>query len=180
MACSCLGVVALPGTLRWNSISHLPIRAPRVPCALASSSSLISDRDANLKRGTVGEERFKESAVPGTYYWSGASDKSAEKVEVRFNTGSGDNVTVTANSGENLLKVAERCGVLVPNDDFCFEGTCCHCELDVVGGAQEAGYRAEANRGNLVRSCICPVPSGRSTVEVNVISDEEVWGDSVV
>ncbi|CAM6038321.1 unnamed protein product [Sphagnum compactum] len=132
----------------------------------------------SLKRGAVGPQRFKESAVPGTY-WGDDSANSGEQVSVNFSTGS-DTVTVQCRVGENLLKVAEKCGVMVVNNDFCFEGSCYHCEMEVVGGAKEIGYRAEDTAGFLVRSCICPVPAGRMNVEVNIINAEDGWGDSVV
>lgn len=129
------------------------------------------------KTGVVGAERFKDSAVPGTYW--GQRDDGGEEVVVEFNCGS-ESVAVTARAGENLLRLAESCGVMTPNTDFCFEGSCCHCEMEVVGGAREIGYRAEARNAELIRSCICPVPQGRSNIRVNLINEEDVWGEGVV
>jgi hypothetical protein len=46
----------------------------------------------SLKRGAVGPQRFKESAVPGTY-WGDDSANSGEQVSVKFSTGS-DTVSI--------------------------------------------------------------------------------------
>eukprot|EP00897_Mesotaenium_endlicherianum_P010755 jgi/Mesen1/9708/ME000069S09112 len=102
-----------------------------------------------------------------------------DEVTVKFDVG-GSIVEERALAGENILRVAERCGVIVPDLDFCYEGTCCHCEIEVKGGAPEVGYRAEPQGGDLVRSCICPVPAGRDTVQVKVLSEEDAWGDGVL
>ncbi|OAE29243.1 hypothetical protein AXG93_3825s1130 [Marchantia polymorpha subsp. ruderalis] len=64
--------------------------------------------------------------------------------------------------------------------EFCFEGSCCHCEMEIPGGAAEVGYRADASGADLIRSCICPVPKGRKVVEVNVLSEDDVWGEGVL
>lgn len=129
------------------------------------------------KTGTVGSERLKEGALPGTY-WSDNAE-SGEEVRVAFNKGS-ETVNAMARVGENLLKVAERCGVMIPSPDFCFEGSCCHCEMEVTGGALEVGSSAGQKVDELVRSCICPVPSRKGGVKVNLINEEDVWGDRVV
>ncbi|KAL2610443.1 hypothetical protein R1flu_029016 [Riccia fluitans] len=89
-------------------------------------------------------------------------------------------ITVECRAGENLLRVAERCGVTVPNAEFCFEGSCCLCEMEVQGGAVEVGYRADTSGADLIRSCICPVPKGRKIVDVNVLSEDNVWGEGVL
>lgn len=129
------------------------------------------------KTGSVGSERLKEGALPGTY-WSDNAELG-EEVRVAFNKGS-ETVTAMARVGENLLKVSERCGVMIPNPDFCFEGSCCHCEMEVAGGALEVGSSAGQKVDELVRSCICPVPSREGGVEVNLINEEDVWGERVV
>jgi len=144
-------------------------RSARVVC--------LSENSGSIKRGAVGLQRFKESAVPGMY-WGDRADLG-EEVSVKFTTGS-DTVTVSANAGDNLLKVAEQCGAMAVTDDFCFEGSCCHCEMEVNGGAVEVGYRAEVCGGELVRSCLCPVPRGRRTVEVNIINSDDGWDDLIV
>jgi len=129
------------------------------------------------KSGAVGEERFKQHAEPGTYW--GAEQTSGERCSVVFSIGTAE-VTVDAGVGENLLRVAERSGVLIPNTDFCYEGTCCHCEVEVEGGAAEVGYRADPTAGDLVRSCICPVPARNGPLRVRVLSEADAWEDGVL
>eukprot|EP00898_Chlorokybus_atmophyticus_P002959 jgi/Chlat1/3664/Chrsp24S00801 len=128
------------------------------------------------KTGAVGIERHKEKAEPGTYW--GEQGAGGDVVSVTFDNGA-DQVQITAEVGENLLRVAERAGVFYANDDFCFEGSCNLCEMEVEGGAQEVGYRAMGTN-ELVRSCLCPVPRDRQKVQVNLINNEDVWGEDVV
>ncbi|MCO5576266.1 hypothetical protein L7F22_030075 [Adiantum nelumboides] len=129
------------------------------------------------KTGTVGAQRLKEGALPGTY-WS-SNTKLGDEISVEFNKGS-ETVSAVARVGENLLKVAERCKVMLPTSAFCFEGSCYHCEMEVVGGASEVGPSGSGRVDELVRSCICPVPSKKGGIEVNVVSDDDVWGERVL
>lgn len=108
------------------------------------------------KSGAVGEERFKQHAEPGTYW--GAEQTSGERCSVVFSIGTAE-VTVDAGVGENLLRVAERSGVLIPNT---------------------VGYRADPTAGDLVRSCICPVPARNGPLRVRVLSEADAWEDGVL
>eukprot|EP00271_Cylindrocystis_brebissonii_P018537 TRINITY_DN52_c0_g2_i1.p1 TRINITY_DN52_c0_g2~~TRINITY_DN52_c0_g2_i1.p1 ORF type:complete len:213 (+),score=27.64 TRINITY_DN52_c0_g2_i1:185-823(+) len=148
-----------------------------VQVAAASSAGVTeAERFTSPKFGAVGEDRFREGAASGTYW--GKESSTSEEVTLVFQAGDGrDEVTTTAFVGENLLRVAERCGVMVPTTDFCYEGTCCQCEMEVKGGAPEVGYRADPSAGDLVRSCICMVPSRTGPVEVSVMSEEGAWAD---
>eukprot|EP00250_Pteridium_aquilinum_P004223 c14449_g1_i1 orf=647-1174(-) len=162
-------------------ISHpqqrmVPGSVLRRPCTLIHCS--VSSRFAGSpKTGTVGTERLKEGALPGTYWSSNA--ELGEEIRVAFNKGS-ETVTAVARVGENLLRVAERCEVMIPNQDFCFEGSCCHCEMEVVGGASEVGPNGSQKLDELVRSCICPVPFKNGGVQVNLINEDDVWGERVL
>ncbi|CAI5527641.1 unnamed protein product [Closterium sp. Naga37s-1] len=129
------------------------------------------------KAGAVGVKRLQEGAAPGTYF--GPKIDNGKPITVEFDLGS-DTITVESREGENLLHLAERCGAMKASEEFCFEGTCCHCEMEVEGGASEAGYRAMGG-SDLIRSCICPVP-GRNggTLKVRILSEEDVWGDGVL
>lgn len=133
-----------------------------------------AEKFSSPKMGALGESRFRENASPGTYW--GESQEGGQGVTVVFDTGD-DKVEVTAKAGENLLRVAEKCGVLVPTTDFCYEGTCCHCEMEVEGGAPEVGYRANTSSEALVRSCICPVPLREGSLRVRILSEESAWDD---
>lgn len=140
--------------------------------------SAAADVFTSPKRGAVGEERLKQGAVAGTYWGPDAAEGTGE-VLLHFDTGSRQ-ITASARVGENILRAAERAGAMVPDLDFCFEGTCCHCEMEVAGGAPEVGYRADPSTGDLVRSCICPVPAGRRELRVRILSEEDAWGDGVL
>lgn len=119
------------------------------------------------KVGLVGKERFQEGALPGTYGKTISESELGEEVLVTFNKGS-KKVKVSARSGENLLQVAERCEVMIPDTNFCFQGSCYDCEMEVVGGAQEVGGQGSSE---IIRSCLCPVPKGRTSIDVNLFDD---------
>lgn len=67
-----------------------------------------------------------------------------------------DDVTVVAEPGEPLLKVADRAGVFIPTG--CLMGSCHACEV-------------EFEEGESVCSCISGVPAGRSTLTIHLMSD---------
>lgn len=67
-----------------------------------------------------------------------------------------DDVTVNAEVGEPLLKVAERAGVCIPTG--CLMGSCHACEV-------------ELDDGETICSCISAVPPGRENLTVNVFFD---------
>lgn len=117
--------------------------------------------------GLVGKERFQEGALPGTYWKTNSESELGEEMLLTFNKGS-KKVKISARSGENLLQVAERCGVMIPDTDFCFQGSCYDCEMEVVGGAQEVGGQGSSD---IIRSCLCPVPKGRTSIDVNIFDD---------
>jgi hypothetical protein len=96
--------------------------------------------------GLVGKERFQEGALPGTYWKTNSESELGEEMLLTFNKGS-KKVKISARSGENLLQVAERCGVMIP---------------DTVGGQ---------GNSDIIRSCLCPVPKGRTSIDVNIFDD---------
>lgn len=67
-----------------------------------------------------------------------------------------DDVTVDAEPGEGLLRVAARAGVYIPTG--CLMGSCHACEVEIDG--EES-----------VCSCISAVPAGRSHLTVNLYAD---------
>jgi len=67
-----------------------------------------------------------------------------------------DNITVEAEVGEPLLKVAERAGLVIPTG--CLMGSCHACEV-------------ELDEGNFVRACITVVPPGRTELTINLFVD---------
>eukprot|EP00899_Mesostigma_viride_P027568 jgi/Mesvir1/7997/Mv18806-RA.1 len=92
-------------------------------CPVTASAEFTSP-----KTGALGKDRYAGSASVGTY-WGPAPPESAERTTVQFSTGD-QVVEVEAVVGENLLRVAERGGVLQPNEiEYCFEGTCSKCEM---------------------------------------------------
>ncbi|KAH9332037.1 hypothetical protein KI387_004145, partial [Taxus chinensis] len=125
-------------------------------------------RPSTTKVGRIGQDRFKEGALPGTYWKAKPESELGEEVLLTFNKDS-KKVTTSARSGENLLRVAESCGMMIPNTSFCFEGSCYHCEMELLGGAQEAGRQ---DNSDLVRCCLCPVPAGRTSIDINVFDDD--------
>ncbi|GAQ88662.1 hypothetical protein KFL_004500020 [Klebsormidium nitens] len=139
--------------------------------------SASTDQFTSPKTGAVGVERFKLDAVPGTYW--GASQAVEERVTLWLDTGT-EVVQASAQVGENLLRVAEAAGAMVPDEDFCFEGTCSNCEMEVEGGAQEVGYRAEPGSLDVVRACLCPVPGGQPERTIKMLNEADIWGDGVL
>lgn len=67
-----------------------------------------------------------------------------------------DDVTIDAEVGEPLLKVAERAGVCIPTG--CLMGSCHACEV-------------ELDDGETICSCISAVPPGRENLTVNLFFD---------
>ncbi|CAI5946620.1 unnamed protein product [Closterium sp. NIES-65] len=165
--------VPVAAALASSGLSRGHLRRRQVVTAQASGDSTFT----SPKAGAVGVKRLQEGAAPGTYY--GPKIENGNPITVEFDLGS-ETITVESREGENLLHLAERCGAMKPSEEFCFEGTCCHCEMEVEGGASEAGYRAMGG-SDLIRSCICPVP-GRNggTLKVRILSEEDAWGDGVL
>jgi ferredoxin len=67
-----------------------------------------------------------------------------------------DDVTIAAEPGEPLLKVAERAGIFIPTG--CLMGSCHACEV-------------ELDDGRAVCSCITAVPPGQPHLTINLYSD---------
>ncbi|MFB2833581.1 2Fe-2S iron-sulfur cluster-binding protein [Floridanema evergladense] len=67
-----------------------------------------------------------------------------------------DNITVEAEVGEPLLKVANRAGVMIPTG--CLMGSCHACEV-------------ELEDGNCIRACITAVPPGKEELIINLFVD---------
>lgn len=153
--------------VKWRRVS-------RIPCITTTEASASAP-----KRGVVGPERFQESALPGTYFWSG--DQHGKKIEIFFDTGTDDQLSIHVPAGSNLLRAAELAGAIKLNRDFCFEGSCELCQLEVEGGAQELGPKAQPGNQELVRGCITAVPCRqKGDVHVKVLSEESVWGEGVL
>ncbi|KAH6554653.1 hypothetical protein KP509_02G091100 [Ceratopteris richardii] len=96
------GIVCIPAKIssRYGSRSSYAIRCSEGSSGFASSP----------KTGAVGGQRL-ENALPGTYW--GKDNGVGNEIQVIFNKGS-DVVMTKARVGENLLRVAERCGVMLP------------------------------------------------------------------
>lgn len=67
-----------------------------------------------------------------------------------------DDVSIEAEVGEPLLRVASRAGLTIPTG--CLMGSCHACEV-------------ELNDGELICACISAVPAGRSQLTINLMSD---------
>ncbi|NER01632.1 MAG: 2Fe-2S iron-sulfur cluster binding domain-containing protein [Okeania sp. SIO3C4] len=67
-----------------------------------------------------------------------------------------DNITVEAESGEPILDVAERAGVIIPTG--CLMGSCHACEVEIDGG-------------QIICACITAVPPGRKKMTINLSVD---------
>lgn len=67
-----------------------------------------------------------------------------------------DDVTVEAEAGEPLLKVAERAGVFIPTG--CLMGSCHACEVEVEGGST-------------ICACITAVPARTTHLTINLYID---------
>lgn len=70
-----------------------------------------------------------------------------------------DNITVEAQTGEPLLKVAQRAGVFIPTG--CLMGSCHACEV-------------ELDDQTPICACISSIPSGKEEIKINLYSDP-VW-----
>lgn len=67
-----------------------------------------------------------------------------------------DNVTINAQAGEPMLKVAERAGVFIPTG--CLMGSCHACEVEIEGG-------------EAICACITAVPADREELTINLYAD---------
>jgi ferredoxin len=67
-----------------------------------------------------------------------------------------DNITVKAEVGEPLLRVAERAGLTIPTG--CLMGSCHACEVEIDGK-------------ETVCACINAVPPGQSQLTINLFVD---------
>lgn len=70
-----------------------------------------------------------------------------------------DNITVEAQAGEPLLKVAQRAGVFIPTG--CLMGSCHACEV-------------ELDYDTPICACISSIPSGSDKITISLYSDP-VW-----
>lgn len=68
-----------------------------------------------------------------------------------------DDVSVTAEVGEPLLKVADRAGITIPTG--CLMGSCHACEVELAGEADP------------ICACISSVPAGVDPLVINLYVD---------
>jgi ferredoxin len=74
-------------------------------------------------------------------------------VQIRFLP---DNITIEAEVGEPLLRVADRAGLSIPTG--CLMGSCHACEVEVEGG-------------DAICACISAVPAGRTQMTISLFTD---------
>lgn len=67
-----------------------------------------------------------------------------------------DDVTIDAEVGEPLLKVATRAGLRIPTG--CLMGSCHACEVEITGG-------------ETICACISSIPPGCEVLTVNLFVD---------
>jgi ferredoxin len=67
-----------------------------------------------------------------------------------------DDVTIEAEVGEPLLRVASRAGLTIPTG--CLMGSCHACEVEI-------------NEDEFVCACISAVPAGQSQLTINLFAD---------
>lgn len=67
-----------------------------------------------------------------------------------------DDVTIEAQAGEPILKVAERAGIFIPTG--CLMGSCHACEVELGDGSP-------------ICACISAVPVGVKSLTINLYSD---------
>jgi len=83
----------------------------------------------------------------------------------------GEVVDGTASAGDNLLAVAASCGVLnLDDDDYCLEGRCGTCVMEVLGN-EGASDRVHACRTSLDADKTCVVGCAVNTR----LGDDTVW-----
>ncbi|KAL0023329.1 hypothetical protein WJX77_007937 [Trebouxia sp. C0004] len=143
---------------------------------LPSASTNVA---SGLKSGLVGPERFQDGALPGTYF--GPNDQCADSIEIQFQIGPDVQLGIHVPVGSSLLQAAELSGAVKLNRDFCFEGSCELCQLEVKDGAQELGPKARHGLQELVRSCLTAVPHRQNgLLQVKVLSEESMWAEGVL
>lgn len=85
-----------------------------------------------------------------------------------------EDVTVMAAPGEDLVEVAQRCGVTIPTG--CWQGNCGVCEVEVYKYTGDAAKDSSAGSSPaVVRACVTKLPPGYSRVEVAQMQDA-IWG----
>ncbi|MBD2089749.1 2Fe-2S iron-sulfur cluster binding domain-containing protein [Microcoleus sp. FACHB-1515] len=67
-----------------------------------------------------------------------------------------DDVSIEAEVGEPLLRVASRAGLTIPTG--CLMGSCHACEVEI-------------NEGELICACISAVPAGQAQLTINLFVD---------
>ena len=68
-----------------------------------------------------------------------------------------DNVTISAQAGEPLLKVAARAGVHISTG--CLMGSCHACEVEMTGEEE------------IVLACMAAVPKGTDHIDISMMDD---------
>ncbi|GBG73503.1 hypothetical protein CBR_g16846 [Chara braunii] len=64
--------------------------------------------------------------------------------------------------GSNILKAAVEAGALTIDNRFCLTGQCDVCCV-------------EMEHGEIIRSCMHAIPSGKSSITVLVVDSDEAW-----
>lgn len=67
-----------------------------------------------------------------------------------------DDITIEAQSGEAMLEVAKRAGVMIPTG--CLMGSCHACEVELEDGTP-------------ICACISAIPAGSESVTINLCTD---------
>lgn len=130
----------------------------------------ISATLEQAKSGTQLREEFflaaatgKERGLPkGAFLNDDVTD--GPLVEVTFEP-YGD--SCLAPEGSSLLKAAVDAGALKIDQRFCLTGQCDVCIL-------------EMDDGEVLRSCMKPVPSGRKSISCMILDTDDAWGAMMV
>eukprot|EP00850_Spirogloea_muscicola_P016194 SM000130S27081 [mRNA] locus=s130:25356:26542:- [translate_table: standard] len=155
-------------------------RAPQLRLRQTSAGSGAGRRTAARASAAEAPPRKKSGAeLREEYFLAAATGKERGLPEGAFlndNVTAGPLVDITwephgdtciAPEGSSLLKAAVDAGALKIDNRFCLTGQCDVCTVEVDGG-------------EVVRSCMVPVPAGRAALSCLVLDSDEAWDQMMV
>eukprot|EP00879_Flechtneria_rotunda_P019517 GHRR01020501.1.p1 GENE.GHRR01020501.1~~GHRR01020501.1.p1 ORF type:complete len:177 (+),score=47.00 GHRR01020501.1:55-585(+) len=100
-----------------------------------------------------------------------AASPAAKTIAVYFRD---EDIVASAAVGDELVEVAQKCGVVIPTG--CWSGNCGVCEVEVYKYTGNAEHdKSAAASPAVVRACITKLPPGYSKIEMAQMQDA-IWG----
>lgn len=143
-------------------------RRAAVRCAAAASSPATAGKTGAQLRAEffLAAATGKERGLPEGAFLNDdeAATDGAPLVDITWEP-YGD--TCAATEGSSLLKAAIDAGAMKIDNRFCLTGQCDVCIVEIQGG-------------EVVRSCMKPVPSGQKSLTCLVLDTDDAWDQMMV